>query len=252
MGFFLSFIPEKVKNRTVVRVLDRMRHIGRRMRIGWKHAGKLAEVRSAEIQKLLKTQDDRHSNNTEQGQGDAQAVLAEYIENQHNLGMIKYGRSDMAYAGCEVIAVYNALRSMGEEPGLDKLINHFERDGMVLSGRFGTAPMAIKDYFRKEGFKVEETLDPDRFDEIAENSDVSVIMFYNDRRSILSKVHTVCITGDAAGRSNTAGSAGYIAHNVYGNGVAIGPYDSVSALLDSINGGYSKGIVLFGISKAYN
>ena len=165
MGFFLSFIPEKVKNRTVVNVLDRMRHIGRRMRISWKYAGRHAESRSLEIQKLLKSPESRSDNDIEQGRDDAQAGLAEYIENQHHFGMIKYGRSDMAYAGCEVIAVYNALRTMGEKAGLDELIGHFERDGMVLSGRFGTAPMAIGDFFRKEGFMVEETLDPACFDD---------------------------------------------------------------------------------------
>ena len=252
MGYFLSFIPKKVKNRTVVNVLDRMRRIGCRMHIAWKYAASRADLRNERIREMIReaarARDDDKSVSAVGCKSDNDG----YIENQHKLGSIHYGRSDMAYAGCEVIAVYNALIAMGETPELGELIEYFERDGMVLSGRFGTAPRAIADYFTKEGFRVEETLDPASFDGIAERSDVSVVMFYNDRRSILNKIHTICITLEKPNADSETTRVSYMAHNVYGNGSVIGPFGSVSEVMSGINGGYSKGIVLFGISKPHN
>ena len=252
MGFFLSFIPKKVKNKTVVNVLDRMRHIGCRMHIAWKYAASQAESRNARIREMIREAENARNDGSSSVARFSKSLREGYIEDQHNLGSIHYGRSDMAYAGCEVIAVYNALIAMGEKPELGELIEYFERDGMVLSGRFGTAPRAIADYFTKEGFAVEETLDPESFDEIADRSDVAIVMFYNDQRSILSKVHTICITRETQDPASETAHAAYIAHNVYGNGFTVGPFESVSELMGRINGGYSKGIVLFGISKPHN
>lgn len=222
MGYFSSFIPEKISNKTVVGFLEFFRRTGRRFHIAWRYSDRKAAKRREHI--------------TE----DAGINTGRLIEDQNRFKMISYGKSDMAYAGCEIIAVFNALSYLGISSDLTDLISHFEHDGMVFGGRFGTSPFAMKDCLESMGLHVRSSLDRSEFDRIAEDSDVSLLMFYNNRRNIFSKVHTVCLTHD---------ERGLYAHNVYGNGSIIGPAASVSDLFSKINDGFSKGIVIIGVSK---
>ena len=228
---FGGFIPNRIDNRTVVKVLDFLRRIQRRFRIAWGVSRKHKYKNRIASDRLLGS-----FGESRQHQGENPRLLEEQIYYKD----IAYGRSDMAYAGCEIIAVYNALLSMGRPADLPDLINDFERDGMVLSGRFGTAPLAIRDYFKTNGMSVETVFDPDSYEETARNSDVSILTLYNDGRSIFHKIHTICIT-----RSDR----GYVAHNTYGDGQLLGPYPTIPELISGINGGFAKGIVMFGIKN---
>ena len=228
---FGGFIPNRISNRTVLRILDSMRKIQKRFHIAWGVSKKNINKNRIATDRLL-------GSFGEGKRPDPDGIGL--LEKQNSYGDIAYGRSDMAYAGCEIIAVYNALLSLGRRADLQELIRDFEQDGMVLSGRFGTAPLAIRDHLVRRGMKVRTTLDPEEYDELAADSDVSILTLYNDSRSIFQKIHTICITH---------GDRGYTAHNTYGDGMLIGPYPSISELVSHINGGYAKGIVMFGIKN---
>ncbi len=224
-----AFIPNKISAKTVAGFLEFLRRIQRRFRIASRVCRKHIHDNRIAVDRILGSFGEK-----EDRAGDGNLLL----ESQNSYGSIAYGRSDMAYAGCEVIAVYNALISMGMRADLKDLIQDFEKDGMVLSGRFGTAPYAIRDHLKIKGLKVDTEFDPDRYDETAAASDVSILILYNDRRNIFKKVHTVCVTRD---------HKGYSVHNLYGDGRIRGPYKSITELIAQINEGYAKGIVLFGI-----
>lgn len=228
---FGGFIPNRISNRTVLKTLDSMRRFQRRFHIAWGTSKKNINKNRIAADRLL--------GSFGEGPGTDKGAPG-LLEKQNSYGDISYGRSDMAYAGCEIIAVYNALISLGRRADLQELIRDFEQDGMVLSGRFGTAPLAIRDHLMKKGLKVRTSLDPKEYDELAADSDVSILTLYNDGRSIFQKIHTICITH---------GSRGYTAHNTYGDGVLIGPYPTVSELISRINCGHAKGIVMFGIKN---
>ncbi|MBO4899699.1 MAG: hypothetical protein J5509_05370 [Lachnospiraceae bacterium] len=228
---FGGFIPNRISNRTVIKTLDSMRKVQRRFHIAWGVSKKNINKNRIATDRLLGSF----------GEGPRPDKGAPgLLEKQNSYGDIAYGRSDMAYAGCEIIAVYNALISLGRRTDLQELIRDFEQDGMVLSGRFGTAPLAIRDHLTKKGLNVRTSLKPEEFDEIAACSDVSILTLYNDRRSIFQKIHTICITHSPGG---------YTAHNTYGDGVLIGPYPTISELISRINCGHAKGIVMFGIKN---
>ncbi len=90
------------------------------------------------------------------------------IENQGAWADILYGkdsdyaivnnwayRSGMNNSGCGVIAVINALNSLGgnlsgEE--VAQMIRDFETNGITMDGAIGTSPMAIYDYMRDRGY----------------------------------------------------------------------------------------------------
>lgn len=225
---FGSFIPNHISNHTVAGFLDILRRIQRRFHIGRRFCRKHAGSNEIAVDRLL----------GKSGEPEGRKHQPGFLEKQNNYASIAYGRSDMAYAGCEIIAVYNALIKLDLTADLRELIEGFEQDGMVLSGRFGTAPYAIRDYLKARGLGVETVFDPDGYDGLARRSGVSILMLYNDRRNIFQKIHTVCITKD---------KDGFTAHNMYGDGRTIGPYADITGLIGDVNEGHAKGIVMFGI-----
>jgi len=71
------------------------------------------------------------------------------INNQNEWGNVKFGETDMAYAGCEIFATYNAMLMLGEKMNAKKLVNlitAFEKDGAVRDGKWGTSPDAVYNY----------------------------------------------------------------------------------------------------------
>ncbi|MCR5594537.1 MAG: hypothetical protein K6G12_01700 [Lachnospiraceae bacterium] len=224
---FRSFIPDKIQNKTLAKGLDLLRGIQRKFRIAWKSSNRHTYENRIAVDRLL-------------GSFGEQQKSSPLLERQNSYKDIAYGKSDMAYAGCEVIAVYNAILSMGDRADLNTLIADFEHDGMILSGRFGTAPYAIRDHLIRYGYDVKTEHNEDDYNALAASSDVCILMMYNDKRNIFNKIHTICITRE---------KNHYTAHNTYGDGRVVGPYASVTELISDLNGGFAKGIVLFGISR---
>lgn len=138
-----------------------------------------------------------------------------YIENQCEWNKIRFGvgrHQSMSYAGCEIIATYNARKALGElvsKKQMAELIEGYEARGAALWGGFGVAPTAIAKYFRKNGFAVEtaDGADTKTVEEVARNSKVMIVTAYNDRNNIMAQIHTVCITKNREGK--------FVLHNAY-------------------------------------
>ncbi len=117
-----------------------------------------------------------------------------FIENQHAMKALMFGRTDMAYAGCEIIAVYNALLSLGRKKDLTELISTFEKRGSVFGGRFGTSPYALYRYLSKTPENVCFSFKRKDFERIAQESRILIITYYNDAKDIMQQIHTICVT----------------------------------------------------------
>ena len=77
-----------------------------------------------------------------------------YIEDQGNYKDMAYGVSPFCDNGCELISIYNVLNYFGvKNIDLPGIIEKHEKNGMILSGFFGTSPIAIEDYFKANGYK---------------------------------------------------------------------------------------------------
>ena len=165
-----------------------------------------------------------------------------YIEDQNKWTDVPFGICTMQYSGCEVIATYNALHYlMGEAvPTISEIIAAFERDGILRAGKFGVSPKAIARYVKKQGFRVIFSAKQNRILEIAKEADTSILTFYNDRVDLAKQIHTISITKE---------KGGFVAHNVCGNGVAEGPFDSVAELMQTIRGGNAGAIAISGIYR---
>lgn len=218
-----AFIPNQIDNRVVIGAFEIMRKKQKLLRKNY-------EWHLMANKNAFK----KHEANIKRSRG--------YIEDQNNYTDMVYGDSTMQYAGCEIFATFNAIVNLRGKnlTSLPEMIAEFEKDGMVYSGKFGTSPKAIEDFFKRRGYKTEMTTKENEFDKVGRRSGSMILTMYNDKDDITKEVHTINI-------SKYAGKL--IAHNVHCNGVVYGPYKSVSEVLKNINNGNAKGISLIGINK---
>ncbi len=162
---------------------------------------------------------------------------APYIEDQARRTDERYGASTVARAGCEVIAVYNALLCLCgcEVYSLRELLDLFQKRGMVFRGLWGTSPRAPLAYFEAWGFDAVYVTEPERFNEIAQGFPCAIMSYYNDGQDIRRGVHTICLTKE---------TAGWVAHNLTEDGKTRGPFSHADSFLNAVCGGRARGLCL--------
>lgn len=226
-SFFAALIPTLVRNGAIINVFEVMRRLQRLIRRQNETIRIRNRVHNEEVVSRYKA-----------GVGGRLG----YIENQNAFSNLRYGKSTVKYSGCEVIATFNALVDLTKDKDLSfpALIAEFERDGMVMAARFGTAPKAVADFFIRHGYATTFSTREEEFDRIADDNDSMILTMYNDRKDIMQEIHSIYISRE---------HGKLVAHNVYGNGRVVGPYASLSELLRNINGGKARGIALVAMKK---
>ena len=180
---------------------------------------------------------------------------SDYIENQSQWGTVKFGegnKTNIARAGCGVIATYNALNALGENTSsqtMVDLISYYERNGAALDGMWGVAPNAIEEYFIGQGYEVTSTNEkgPLTINMIGEQYDTVIVTAYNDANDITRQLHTVSITKETDGT--------YSVHNAFqkdANGKYISKegYLTLQEAIDNISNYQPLAINVIGISNA--
>lgn len=71
-----------------------------------------------------------------------------FIEEQNRLGFLRCGARPADYCGCGFIAAYNLLHIVKRPAEIPELISEFEH-GLVLGGVFGTSPIFMLRFLRK-------------------------------------------------------------------------------------------------------
>lgn len=181
-----------------------------------------------------------------------------FIENQRQWKQVSFGSGyTMAYGGCEIIAVHNALLSLGKELSgseLADLISHFERKGAVCGGLWGIAPQSVKPYFKKLGYRVKKTWSRKEkaLNRLGEESDTLIVTSYNNGEDVFDGMHTVNISKDEAGKfhvhndyrcyRDAKGSTIFVCH---------GPYDTLYEAVNKLSGGTAAPICVVGVKRAF-
>lgn len=214
-------IPGKLKNKTVVGAIDRLR----------------------KIEKLIKRNFTQNDISNVQAYRKRIAEKPEFrnalIERQADFTDMSLGKSTLDYSGCEVIAVYNLLLkySGGDfKVELPDLIEIFEKDGILHAGRFGVSMKSIKKYLEEIGIEVNYTTDEEDFDLLGHFCDHFILTVMNDREDIFRQIHTFYISKDGER---------LIAHNA---GLRM-RYYSISEIIGALNGGKAKGICLMAVKE---
>ena len=89
----------------------------------------------------------------------------------------RYGLRSSAATGCGWIATHNALRLMGYETDIEKLIRYFEWQLPIIHGNAGTSFWGPAVCFRVWDFPVKITANRKAFDRVAMESDVCILFF---------------------------------------------------------------------------
>ena len=109
------------------------------------------------------------------------------VEKQNRLKELRLGKSDMAYSGCEVIALYNALFLMKAEHKLSEIISKAESSGfLVRKGIWGTNPLRLDRIF------IDEKVELQRIKNTPTEPGIYIVSFWNSRR-LFDGIHTVCV-----------------------------------------------------------
>ena len=214
-------IPGKLKNKTIVGAIDRLR----------------------KIEKLIKrnfTQNDISNVQAyRKRMAEKPGFRTALIERQADFTDMSLGKSTLDYSGCEVIAVYNLLLKYGGgdlKVELPDLIEIFEKDGILHAGRFGVSMKSIKKYLGEIGIEVNYTTHEEDFDLLGHFCDHFILTVMNDREDIFRQIHTFYISKDGER---------LIAHNA---GLRM-RYYSISEIIGALNGGKAKGICLMAVKE---
>lgn len=149
--------------------------------------------------------------------------ISGYIENQNKLDPIRIGKRHIPYCGCGVVAVYNALISLGSNMTASdflNLIKNFEKSGLVFSGKFGIAPQSIKSYLteilNKSKFTIRstESVRQDKINIFGAAGDVFVCTVLNNGSDIRKGIHHICVNKDDSGNF-ISHNPNFISHSLY-------------------------------------
>ena len=145
---------------------------------------------------------------------------------------------------CEVIAAYNAMIALGAEPDFPSMLAHFEQNGIVLSGYFGTTPGAVKKYLEKEGCETEILIGDDITDEALYDMEreytTYILTAYNNKNSVGGKIHTVSITVE---------DGEYVIHNTGDTNIGTKSYSSLEEAVSGYNNGKGEAICIIGANR---
>lgn len=115
------------------------------------------------------------------------------IWGQQACGDLPLGRCTMAKNGCEIIAVYNALRFLGREVPLTTLIRRYQQEGWIIAwGHLGSDPYAAGDYLTAEGISHRSFTDFDSFARGLTEGTVFVLSYWL-KDSLFSGAHGITL-----------------------------------------------------------
>lgn len=234
MGWLKAFIPQHLSNERLLDILD----ILTCLKISKRKIRANCKANAETLTKAFFTEESFYAQE-------------KYIENQPQWKRIRFGIFTMDYSGCEIIATYNAILSLGEtlpEQGITDLIGAYEKKGAVLWGGWGVSPRAICRYFMEKGYDTAMTYStvPEDINRIGEDYKTVIITVYNDARDITKQIHTMNV-------SKTDKNS-FVLHNCYrrdrdGSYIMGAPHASLWETIRSLGGGKAKPICIIGINS---
>lgn len=143
-----------------------------------------------------------------------QSKCTGYIVNQNDLHNLKYGNARVNKVGCEVIALYNALKYLGRQESLSVLLAELEEYGMICAGHWGTSPKALLRAIKRRKLEASFGYTERSLNVEWPKASCFIVTYLQSRQDVRKQVHTVTYVKEAEG---------WYALNVHGNGKTIGP-----------------------------
>ena len=92
---------------------------------------------------------------------------------------IKIGNTTIGENGCGIVAIYNALLSMGKHKPFLDICAYFSENPLMISfgGKYGLSAMAVASYFSNNGYKVLVSFDPNEIDACSSSADAAILLY---------------------------------------------------------------------------
>lgn len=119
----------------------------------------------------------------------------DFINGQSAYSAYHFGLSTMDKVGCGIIAVYNALRLLGEPVKFADLIREFETNSTetISFGFFGINPFAMKKYFQMHSIPYSKLRSIEELEKTKESGGIYILTFWNDAKKLTQGAHTVAL-----------------------------------------------------------
>ena len=219
--YFKSFVQQKISNNVMISIIDTLEGVSQQ-----------------------KNYKDNLELNTKNFENHLEAIKNNggYIEDQNNYGDMNYGKKTIASSGCGIIATYNVIYFLTKDENINfpKIIEAFEKEGIIFDGLLGTSPHSIEKYLKSNGYNTISSCSKEEYDNIGENYDAFILTIYNNKFDIMEGLHFIAITKEN-GYFHVHNN-GYNSHKI--------DYNSISELLEKIDDGMAKDIFLTGIKKS--
>ena len=101
------------------------------------------------------------------------------IQNQSNLGYIKYGFGNIADNGCGAISLYNILCLDGKPEKLSEIIRSIDKNGLNFYGFVGTNPFTLSRKLAEKGYSVSLTVEKDNFESQLKSNKHSILVYFS-------------------------------------------------------------------------
>ena len=153
------------------------------------------------------------------GKGTGQIINGQAVS---YVSKMKYGCKTLSYNGCEIIAIYNALKLLNKKPKIYDIIYHSETNGgLWADGLFGTFPYYIPIYMKSFGVKTKSFTTAKSIDKKRESGQVYIVVFNHT----VAMLHAVAIKSLSNGKIRV--------YNIYNKRTTYKDYSSVSHLIKS-------------------
>lgn len=106
---------------------------------------------------------------------------------------MRFGFVNIAWSGCGIIAVYNALLLLDNFHPFCEVVAWGDLRASRAFGFLGTSPRKTRRLFQKLGYTVRTISDKRLFDVYARTADVCLFTFWNQKGHICRGMHTVCV-----------------------------------------------------------
>ena len=146
-----------------------------------------------------------------------------YGQSVGDVAKMRLGLKTMSFNGCEAIAIYNALITLGNPVELRDIARYCEYTGSIAAGWGGTDPSVAALLFKTLGYDVNIYFDSDKFDAAAEEADVSIFSFWNSSK-LTAGLHTVSLTKNSDGSIDV--------YNRQNSSTRVRTYASVSEMIE--------------------
>ena len=184
-----------------------------------------------------------------------------YINDQHQIPVsnMKYGfKYTMGHNGCELIAIYNALKLTDSYQNLSDIALEFELNGgmamttellstypafsyipstelglILKSGYFGSNPFYIRQYLNAHKYKNEQTDSLNELQSWVKPERAFILSYWNDKNNIDGGLHTIAVQVNPDGTIKTYNKSNK------------NHYKDFSDLMNYVNGSFITGYYLY-------